>query len=294
MSQAADPIVDRGVKTPPAIGAQRPAVRQRLISAVVGLPILLSLVWFGGWYYVFGVLVCAVWSAVEVYLMGRRAGYSPSPVILVGGTAALTVAPFVPGLPADSVSLVLLTVVLVASLAYLVSRSEKGQTALHDFLLSLGGAAYLGLLFGYLVALRLLPDGRGWLVLLLLGTFASDTAAYVVGRAWGRHKLAPVVSPNKTREGAIGGLAIGTLANLALIALLGLPLGLGAAIVVGVLMNLAGQLGDLAESALKRGLQAKDAGGLIPGHGGMLDRADSLLVAGVMLYYTVRAFEQFG
>ncbi|HEX2173126.1 MAG TPA: phosphatidate cytidylyltransferase, partial [Dehalococcoidia bacterium] len=96
------------------------------------------------------------------------------------------------------------------------------------------------------------------------------------------------VSPNKTLEGALGGLGAGMVTAAVLVWLLGLPFAWWQALLIGALVTVAGQIGDLAESALKRGLRAKDAGTLIPGHGGMLDRADSLLAAGVVLYFAVR------
>jgi phosphatidate cytidylyltransferase len=223
--------------------------------------------------------------------MGRRAGYAPSAIIVIGGTTLLTLAPLVPAAGGETAGALTITVVLLAALAYLLHRADAGvaaPSALADFLLTLGGTVYVGLLFGYLVALRMLPDGRGYLALLLLAIFAADTGAFVVGRRWGRRRLSPAISPNKTFEGALGGLAAGVLSALALVWLLGLPFAWWQSLLIGALVTLAGMLGDLAESALKRGLGAKDAGGLIPGHGGMLDRADSLLVAGVVLYFAVR------
>jgi phosphatidate cytidylyltransferase len=123
------------------------------------------------------------------------------------------------------------------------------------------------------------PAGLGWTLLVILVTWIADTAAYLVGRSMGRNKLAPHLSPNKTIEGAIGGLVGAALVSLACFTLFGLPGGPIAAIVSGLLLGIAGQIGDLSESLLKRQAGIKDSGDLIPGHGGILDRIDALLFA---------------
>ena len=150
------------------------------------------------------------------------------------------------------------------------------------------GAVYLGALGGTMAALRVLsPEGQGaWRILLLLAiVMASDTAAFFAGNAWGRHRLAPGISPGKTVEGALGGLLGGVGGALAVRAL-GLPaLPLAHAVVLGVIVAAMGIVGDLDESLLKRWAGVKDSGALFPGHGGMLDRLDSLLFGAPVLYY---------
>ncbi len=119
--------------------------------------------------------------------------------------------------------------------------------------------------------------GLAWFLLALFVTWLSDTFAYLVGKTWGRHKLIPRVSPNKTVEGAIGGLAAAAITAVACDALFGMEIGLGPALVVGLVLGVVGQIGDLSESMLKRARGVKDSGALIPGHGGMLDRIDALI-----------------
>ncbi len=123
------------------------------------------------------------------------------------------------------------------------------------------------------------PIGLGWTLLVILVTWIADTAAYLVGRSIGKHKLAPHLSPNKTIEGALGGLVGAALVALACFSLFGLPGGPVAAIVSGLLLGVAGQVGDLSESLMKRQAGVKDSGDVIPGHGGILDRIDALLFA---------------
>jgi phosphatidate cytidylyltransferase len=153
---------------------------------------------------------------------------------------------------------------------------------------TLMGAVYLGGLGGTMAGLALLqPQYAGpWRVVLLLAIImVADSAAYFGGRAFGRHKLAPSISPGKTQEGAVAGLLGGVLGALAVRAI-GMPtLPVLDAVALGALVTVAGTAGDLAESLLKRWAGVKDSGGLFPGHGGMLDRLDSLLFGAPVLYY---------
>jgi phosphatidate cytidylyltransferase len=149
----------------------------------------------------------------------------------------------------------------------------------------LGGVLYVGVLGAHLLLLRTLPDGRAWVAVLLGAAFATDTGAYAAGRLFGRHLLAPAISPAKTWEGGIGGIAAGAGATVALVLLLGIaPAGAWvAALALGLPLAAIG--GDLLESALKRRMGIKDMSTLLPGHGGLLDRLDSLLAVGPLLYW---------
>ncbi len=150
----------------------------------------------------------------------------------------------------------------------------------------LASVACVALPFAALIALRLDAAGLQWTVLAFLVTFATDTSAYAVGRAVGRRKLAPSISPGKTWEGAVGGLVGAAAAAAALVVLLdGIESRLLPAIVLGLGVGVAAQAGDLLESKVKRLADAKDSGRLIPGHGGLLDRLDSLLPVFPLVYY---------
>ena len=151
----------------------------------------------------------------------------------------------------------------------------------------MSGLAYVGLLGAHLVLLRELAEGRDWVYLTVFATFAVDTAAYAVGRTVGRRKLAPRISPGKTVEGTLGGLAGGFAMVLLLNYFLGIRLEAALIVPLAALLPVAAVLGDLAESILKRGMQVKDASSLIPGHGGLLDRFDSLLFTFPVVYYFV-------
>ncbi len=147
------------------------------------------------------------------------------------------------------------------------------------------GFFYLSLMLGHLGLIRLLPFGREWIFLVLVVIMAGDTAAYFVGSAVGRRKLYPAISPNKSIEGALGGL-VGSLAGAFLVRATFFPqISLVDVFFFGVVVAAAGQVGDLFESMLKRSCGVKDSGTIIPGHGGILDRLDSLLFAFPLAYY---------
>ncbi len=150
----------------------------------------------------------------------------------------------------------------------------------------------MGWMVGHYVMLRQLDHGRELVILALFTTFACDTSAFFVGRTWGKHHMTPTISPHKTWEGAIGGFAGAVAAAAALCYLLNLgswtlPLSYLEAVGVGCLVGVAAQFGDLLESMLKRRAGVKDSGSLLPGHGGVLDRIDSLVFTGVIVYYFV-------
>ena len=168
----------------------------------------------------------------------------------------------------------------------LLSRSPLEQS-LRDGAMTLFGVLYLGLTLGTLSMTRLLPLGEWLIFFLLLVTWASDTGAYLVGTLYGRHRLAPTISPKKTVEGLVGGLIAAIIAGYAarwwfLPDLSGLD-----CLILATLLTITGLWGDLTESAMKRSVGMKDSGGILPGHGGMLDRLDSLLFTAPVFYYYV-------
>jgi phosphatidate cytidylyltransferase len=179
----------------------------------------------------------------------------------------------------------LATVVGIISVP-LFSRAPLEQS-LRNGAMTLFGVLYLGLTLGPLSMTRLLPQGEWLIFFLLLVTWASDTGAYYVGTLYGRHRLAPTISPKKSYEGLVGGL-IGAILAAYIIRWWFLPELSGLdCLVLGTLLTLTGLWGDLTESAMKRSVGIKDSGGILPGHGGMLDRLDSLLFTAPAFYYYV-------
>lgn len=168
----------------------------------------------------------------------------------------------------------------------LFSRAPLEQS-LRDGAMTLFGVLYLGLTLGPLSMTRLLPQGEWLIFFLLLVTWASDTGAYYVGTLYGRHRLAPTISPKKSYEGLVGGV-IGAIIAAYIIRWWFLPeLSELDCLVLATLLTITGLWGDLTESAMKRSVGIKDSGGILPGHGGMLDRLDSLLFTAPAFYYYV-------
>ncbi len=180
-----------------------------------------------------------------------------------------------------------LLVTLICMISVPLFSHRPLEESLKDGAMAFFGMLYLGLTLGTLSMTRLLPQGEWLIFFLLLVTWASDTGAYYVGILYGRHRLAPRISPKKTVEGLVGGLIgaiiVGYIARWWFLPeLSGLD-----CLVLAILLTFAGLWGDLAESAMKRSVGMKDSGGILPGHGGMLDRLDSLLFAAPAFYYYV-------
>ena len=237
----------------------------------------------GGPPYTAAVAVLLAVSAVEIF---RAAGLrATDPLALCGAAGAALMAVTTHLEPAARLGV--LTALLMVSLTLLVIRAEVVE-GFRRWTAVLAGSLYVGVLGSHLVTLRSLDDGRDWLLLMLYTTFATDTGAFCAGRALGGRKLAPRVSPGKTVAGAIGGLLAGAVAAVALNAILGLGRNPWLMLALGALAALAAELGDLAESLLKRSLGVKDMGHWFPGHGGVLDRMDSILFVAPVVYYAVR------
>lgn len=185
--------------------------------------------------------------------------------------------------PRGPVAVLGLAAVLAAAFSLAAGRRHPGL-AVRKAMATFGGCCWLGLLAGFQVALRQGPEGVWWIVFLVATVSSGDIAAYYGGRLLGRRPLAPKLSPGKTVEGAVAGLGA-SLAAASLVATGWLP-GLGPVRAggLGLLLGMVGQAGDLFESGLKRAAGVKDASGLLPGHGGVLDRIDGLLFAGAVLY----------
>lgn len=260
-------------------------LRQRVASAAVGVPAVIAVTWTGGLWFSATAALVVLLASLEFYRAVAAAGHRP--LWPLGCTAAVALVGIAHA--PDQRSAAALAAFVVVSLAWLGRRSNA-PAAVTDWLWTTAGVVYIGWLGSYFVLLRQLDSDRQWstwALLALLSTFATDTAAYFVGRALGRRRLAPHLSPGKTVEGAVGGFLGGTGAVLGLNQLLDLGMTTAQAAPLGALLAVFAQIGDLAESLLKRSLGAKDSGRLIPGHGGILDRMDSVLFVAVVVYYYV-------
>jgi len=255
----------------------------RVLVTVVGVPVVLYLVYLGGWWLFALAAFAALVALHELYVMARSlrplvpAGYAGAIAALLGAQL---------GGPEWMIGGFMTTLVL-AFLLYGIAETRQPATVTMST--TVLGTAWIALGLGHLILLRDVPEhGRLAVFTVLLAVFADDTAAYLVGRLLGRHKLAPSLSPGKTWEGFVAGTAAAI--AVAFFALYEQDfLSIPESIVLGAAIALAGAAGDLFESALKRDLQVKDSGQLLGGHGGMLDRIDSLLFASVAAFYVVIA-----
>ena len=255
----------------------------RLLVAAVGLPLVLGLVYLGGWWTFALVAVAAAVSLHEYWLLARP--LRPlAPAGYVGGLLALV------GAEVGGISWMIGGVLTTLALAFFLKGiSEARQAATVAVSGTLLGAVWIGLGLGFLILLRELPDhGRLLAFTVLLAVWAGDTFAYFGGRLLGRHRMAPTTSPKKTWEGFVFGTAATIF--VAFIALykqhfLTIP----QSVLLGVVIAVAAPLGDLFESLLKRDMDIKDTGRLLGGHGGMLDRTDALLFAGPAAFFCIAA-----
>lgn len=279
------------------------AFKMRILTALWGIPLVSAVIWFDRplpWFTIF-VAIWGLLAALEFYRLVAAAKVHPLTgfgltwtllFILSRDSALLSILGqhFSPG----QLIPLLLTSAVMLPLVWSLLRPQKTE-AFAAWAWMMAGTLYVGWLLSYLVALRgmdnaqtlLLDEGRNWVFFALFTTFGSDTTAFLIGRAWGKRRLAPHISPAKTWEGAIGGVCGAIVVSLFFIldTPLTVTLNWAQAIVLGLLVSVLGQLGDLVESLFKRNMGVKDSGRLIPGHGGVLDRMDSVVFAGVVVYY---------
>jgi phosphatidate cytidylyltransferase len=266
-------------------------LKQRIITVAIALPIIIFAIWFGDPWFSLLIAAASVMGTLEFYRMVSNSDKG-HPLTYFGllWAVALTLTPLSLHYLGINLLPIIMSIAIIISLAWILIRSSR-ETAFQNWAWTVAGVLYVGWMLNYWLNLNLLQDGRNWVYLALFTTFANDTGAYFIGRKWGRHKLAPAISPGKTREGAIGGLLSSIAGAVAVFLLLNLfstfSLPYWQIIVLACLVSLFAQLGDMVESLLKRSLEAKDAGKLLPGHGGALDRLDSLIFVAPMVYYYV-------
>ena len=278
----------------------------RVAVAAIGIPITVGLIYLGGWALAGLLGVAAVLAAREFYAMAERTTARPLRLLGCGVAAGFVVLaaldPAAGPRQAGFGMLIAAALIAISTLAIWV-RGVEGQPLL-SISTTLTGAIYTGALLSFALFLRHLPgavDARHGTALVLapvLLTWTSDTFAYFTGRAWGTRKLIPRVSPGKTVQGAAGAVVGSMLVALAYAQLLdGFPvyhLGTLEALLFGLLISVTAQVGDLVESLLKRDVGVKDSGVLLPGHGGALDRFDSLFFTLPVAYFFLSGLAWMG
>lgn len=257
-------------------------IRKRVCSALVIAPLVFVAAWFGGPFYAIVVAAAAGLGALEFY--GMRGLPRRHPLTQFGLLCVLVFI-ILAHFEGPYTASLLASAVVFSSVWFILRRPAWGS--LINWAWTVAGILYLGWMLSRLIPLRALADGREWVLFSLFAIFAADTIAFFVGRAWGRHSLAPAISPSKTWEGAMAGFAGAIAASMILATILSLPIPYWQVAILGILIGIFSQLGDLAESLLKRSTGVKDSGTLIPGHGGILDRLDSIVFTVVVVYYYV-------
>ena len=270
---------------------------QRVLTALVAIPLLVTAIWLGAPWLTLLLLLVVMLGIWEFYRLTSRDGQGgegqrlPTPLgmiwvmaFVLGGQAATGPSHFL------TISLVVFGCGSFLSLLWLVAFFRGPALAIKTAYL-IGGPIYVGFLLGHVLVLRDLGGsgglGRDWVLFALLVTFATDTGAFLVGKAIGRHPMSLRISPNKTWEGAVGGFCLAMIAAGVLPQWLELGLFRWQLWVIGATVGVVAQIGDLLESKLKRLSGVKDASGIIPGHGGILDRLDSLVISLPAVYYLV-------
>ena len=272
----------------------------RLITAAIGIPLVAGAVWVGD-ALLAAVVAVAVCVATLEFANARGVMRSRKAILSALAAAALPVAAYF-----GEAYLLGAIIGVVAVMGAALTLTDDPHRDASEWLWGIAAPLYLGGLAAYFVLLREIEtlnapngwtafpadfgsnQGRDLLFFTLLTVWATDTGAYAVGRAIGRHKLAPAISPAKTIEGSLGSLVTGFIAVFVLDAVLDIGLGTLDLVALGLILPPVIAVGDLTESALKRALGVKDSSGLVPGHGGIADRLDSLLFAAPAVYYYVK------
>ena len=260
-------------------------LRARLATAAVAIPSLLALIFLAPpWGLAVVVTVLAAAAMTEYAALAFPSRLADRVWTVALGMTVILAALWGPAAPLTA-ALALVVALGFARIVFFRGDLDRGLAELGVITV---GVLYVGLLMPHFIWLHRVPDGPGWLTFVIATGMAGDTAGYFVGRSFGRHKLIPRVSPGKTVEGAVGILAASVVAGAAAKLILLDERSWTEMISLAIVMGLVGQIGDLSESVMKRSFGAKESGWIFPGHGGVLDRIDSLLFpAGLVYYYLV-------
>jgi phosphatidate cytidylyltransferase len=261
-------------------------MKTRLISALILLPIGVAVILIGGGLFDLAIAFIFTLAAYEFVQLMKTGKFAPNLIFAVAFVWVLLLDVVLPRLSLSRPALALL---LIAALTWQMRQRSGSPTA--NWALTVAGGIYLGVAGAHFIMIRQLNNGEWWLLLALTGTWLADSGAYFVGRKFGVHKMTPTLSPKKSWEGLAGGVTFAVIFNALLAVVLSLTLNIylpwWAGAVLGLIGALIGVLGDLSISMIKREVGAKDTGHIIPGHGGVLDRLDSLLFTVVVSYYFI-------
>ncbi|HEY7976140.1 MAG TPA: phosphatidate cytidylyltransferase [Ktedonobacterales bacterium] len=300
-AQMAGDTSGAGAAPSPSPLAWLKSLSQRALSAIILIPVVIALVWFGGWVAFGGAMLALAIGLWELRRMFANKGWRPLLALTFVAGVVMAVAAVL-WHEGDALAPLVLTALLAISglmtlsFAWLILTRKTIEGALTDWALTIGSAIYLAWPIAFFLLLRgddvgAKNAGFGWLLAMFFMVWANDTFALLTGHFLGRRKLSPVISPGKTWEGFYGGLFFTICAALVFLLLVphifGIPLHIAwyHAVILGALVAIAATIGDLAESLLKRSAGVKDSGAIVPGHGGILDRMDSLLFVVLVVFF---------
>lgn len=259
-------------------------LKTRLLVALIGMPLSITIIYFGGFILMGALLILA--SIAYFYEYRNMIKVANSDLVWISGAIAFALFFFAHYCPLD-INLFLTVILLITIIQVVI---EYPTNIYQDVVYTFFGAFYIAYLFGFGVSLGFEEHHFVYMILVLFLAWGNDSGGYIFGSLFGRHKLTPLLSPKKTVEGAIGGIALATAAIAGLNFVLGGVFSWGPLLVLCLLGSIASQCGDLFASLIKRFFGVKDAGHILPGHGGILDRFDSFIVILPIVYYFVDTF----
>ncbi len=264
----------------------------RVLTAVIGLAALFAVTCAGGAVFSIATALLSAAALIEFHASFKKAGYSPSLPVSLVNCIFVALAGFFDFDPLAGVSSgvflgLLLVIFIQVFVLLLLVVFNRNKFRFIDAALTLGGIFFIPFMLSFLVLIRNMPGGESSIWLVFIGAWSADTFAYFAGRKFGKRKLIPEISPKKTVEGSIAGFA----ASVVLVSLYGF-LSISPQLhflIIGIITGIVSQLGDLAASAVKRYAGVKDYGGILPGHGGIMDRFDSIIFIAPLIYFYLGA-----
>lgn len=263
-------------------------LKQRIITAIIGIPLLIIVVWFEPRVFTVAIVLIAALAGKEFYTIAEHTNIRP-----LSYTGLIFIAILIISYIFQPLSKIVIIFIGLICTAIMVLLNNNTPNRFHTWIWTNIGIIYIGFLLSYWTDLRNLTDGKWWVFWTIGVIMSCDIAAYFSGKKWGKHHLAPQVSPNKTWEGAISGTLTGTIVGIVLAFIFPLNLSLWLIIILSFVITILAQIGDLLESTMKRSIGIKDTGNFFPGHGGVLDRIDSYMFTGAFIYLFLNFFSLY-